>query len=404
MATIDDYRWLVSGAAQPWLDRTSASVPGDLLRQAAGLRRELSASRAHLILETCELRRRARDKFARAADMFFTRRGLEQSTDQGVAAHKASRFAGRTSVVDLACGIGGDLTALAHQGAVLGIDSDQVVALLAGANLASCPQARVACRDAAAGDLAEAGAWHVDPDRRTGGRRSLRAELHSPSAGQIDAWRAQVPHAAVKLAPGATPPEPWAREAECEWISRGGECRQLVAWFGDLAQHAGRRAATVLGATARTLVGDPDQPVATAAGLGEFVFDPDPAVLAAHLLGTLAAEHALEAIDASAAYLTGNRAVLDPALSTFRVVDVLPLETRRLKSYVREHGIGVLEIKKRGVEVEPELLRRQLRLEGDSAATLLLARQAGRQVAVVAQRIVPAEPSPAAAARCLRLD
>src|SRR5688500_16148581 len=88
---LNDYRWLVSGSAVPWLKR-AAEDDRSMLQIAAALRRDLSIGRTHLVLEQVELRERARAKFPEPARMFFTRKGLEQATDLWVARHKAKRF------------------------------------------------------------------------------------------------------------------------------------------------------------------------------------------------------------------------------------------------------------------------------------------------------------------------
>jgi hypothetical protein len=95
----------------------------------------------------------------------------------------------------------------------------------------------------------------------------------------------------------------------------------------------------------------------------------------------------LAAIAPGVAYWTGQRIVSDAALGCFEVQDVLPFRLKTLKTYLRERGIGRLEIKKRGVEQDPAELRRQLDLAGPASATLLLARIDKRIIAIVARRL-----------------
>ncbi|MFM9114750.1 MAG: hypothetical protein ACKOU6_01130, partial [Planctomycetota bacterium] len=116
-----DFDWLVGSEAQAWLQRV-ASDPTITPRLLQRLRRDLSTERARLVVEQVELRRRARDKFQLADHLFFTRRALEQATDDVLAQVKASRFPAGTLVVDVCCGIGGDLMALAERGPVRGVD------------------------------------------------------------------------------------------------------------------------------------------------------------------------------------------------------------------------------------------------------------------------------------------
>jgi SAM-dependent methyltransferase len=397
---LEDYRWLSGSAANAWLQWAgTSSLP--LTAKVAQLRAQLTLEQTHRVLEQIELREKARAKFAAAGRMFFTSRALEQATDEIVAAHKAARFSAPSRVFDLCCGVGGDLLALARRGETLGFDRDPIMATIATANARllldettdvecpkRCPEVHVC--DVAALDVAQCDAWHIDPDRRASGRRTTLVDLHEPSTEVIEQLLAQNTHAAIKLAPAARMPAVWSERAELEWISRGRECRQLVAWFGDLARDASERRATVLGRTAgevRSFTGTPHLEPPRAERVGRYVFEPDAAVLAAKLGGALAAQHGLAAIAPGIAYWTGEQAVADPALGCFEVQEVLPFRLRPLKTLLRARGIGQLEIKKRGVEHDPAELRGQLDLAGENSTTLLLVRIKKRVTAILARRI-----------------
>src|SRR5262245_51813557 len=86
-----DYQWLTGDEAGRLL-AALATDPLPLHTAVARLRRNLSAARAHLIIEQVELRRRAAEKFTHADQMFFTRTALEQATDEWTAAYKAKHF------------------------------------------------------------------------------------------------------------------------------------------------------------------------------------------------------------------------------------------------------------------------------------------------------------------------
>jgi hypothetical protein len=394
---LDDYRWLVSADAAGWLATTSQTTGESLLQTATRLRQSLTPQRAQLVLEQARLRHRGLAKFAAAERMFFTPLGLEQATDEVVARHKAQRFPRGKLVADLCCGIGGDLLGLAQRGPVRGVDCDPVAALFAQANLASAPgspadppvQARIEVAEATVEHVRDAAAWHIDPDRRPRGRRTTRVELHEPGPDLIDQLRSVCPDAAVKLAPAATLPDSWTAEAELEWISQGGECRQLVAWFGRLANAAGSRTATVLrkDQEPRSLRGERDRPIPVAAALGRFVFEPDPAVLASGLVGALADEHGLATLAARSIYLTGDQRISDAALATFEIIDSLPADLRRLRTWLRSHGIGRVEVKKRGTEHDPATVERALRGGGEGRAVVILTRVGSHVRAIVARRI-----------------
>jgi hypothetical protein len=299
-------------------------------------------------------------------------------------------------IADLCCGIGGDLLALAERSNVVAVDNDPVANCFAAANLgAVLPNAEVRFHETDVADVELDGvaAWHIDPDRRATGRRTTSLDACRPNRTVIDRLLQRVPHAAIKLAPATKVPAAWTERCELEWISRGGECRQQVAWHGNLAHEPGQHRATILSAAgsieaARSVVGKPGNTMRLASRLDQYVFDVDPAVLAARLQGALAAEHDLGALAHGPTYLTGSGPIDDLALTCFRVEDVLPLRVKSLAAHLREHGIGQLEIKKRGLEISPEQLRRELKLRGSGTATLLLTPIAGRASAILAQRIV----------------
>jgi hypothetical protein len=358
----------------------------------AKLRKDLSAERVHLVLEQAELRARGREKFTLAGSMFFTRKGLEQATDEQLARYKAERFLATTPVMDLCCGIGGDLISLAARGPAQGVDLDPVVAVLAAANLRVHDvfghEETILVQDAASVSLGGV-AWHCDPDRRAQGRRTTRSELLEPLLDVLDGLLLQSSEAAIKLAPATEAPAAWSDAAELEWLGSRGECRQQVAWFGSLARHPGRRTATVVNSAgnSRTICGGSQSVPPAAAALGRYLYEPHAAVLAAKVEGALCEEHGLLPVSAGVAYLTGDERIEDEALDGFEVCDVLPLDRKQLHAYCREHRIGGLEIKKRGVEVDPERLRKEIVGDGDCTVTILVTPVAGKVRAIVARRV-----------------
>ena len=407
--------WLTGDEARTLLNELAAE-PAELHTLVARLRDRFTPSQTHLLLQQVELRRRATAKFTHAARMYFTRLGLEQATDEWIARYKASRFqqpkrAGASppppitsaptnptappnnrqpTIADLCCGIGGDLLALAKVGTAIGIDQNPIAAHFATANTG----APVHTIDVADFDFNGIDAWHIDPDRRPTGRRTTSLDWCEPNLETIEQLLARCPNAAIKLAPGAKPPADWSERCELEWISRDRECKQLVAWHGNIAHTPNQHRATILlpaarGLAPRTIQGSPNQPTRIAPHPDRYIFDVDPVVTAARLTGVLAAEHELKALAAGPTYLTGSQPITDPALACFEVDEVLPLRVRNLAQLLKARGIGQLEIKKRGVEMDPEKLRRDLKLQGPNAATLLITPIADRPTAILAHRPQP---------------
>ena len=63
------------------------------------------------------------------------------------------------------------------------------------------------------------------------------------------------------------------------------------------------------------------------------------------------------------------------------------LPPKALRHWVRQEQIGVLEIKKRGVDVDPAELRRRLRLAGPNSATMVISRTPGGAIAAIVERV-----------------
>lgn len=341
------------------------------------------------VLNQSKLRRRAREKFSEFADrMLFTEAGLEQATRLTVAARHAERFraAGLARIVDLGCGIGGDALAIAALDLdVTAVERDEVTAAIAAYNLAPWPNARVVHADAETYPLEGfEGAW-LDPARRNSSKRLKDPADWSPSLDVAFTIAEHLP-AGIKLGPGVDRnliPD----AAEAQWVSADGTVVELALWFGDLARNGIRRTATVMGRhglAELTAGGDSDDvPVGP---LGEFVYEPDGAVIRARLIGDLGRNIGATMLSKSIAWLSSDAAVDTPFAARFRVVESLPYDIKALKKLVAARGIGTLEIKKRGVDVDPAELRKKLSPKGDGAATLILTRIAGRHTALLAER------------------
>lgn len=362
----------------------------DVVRLVSGLR---SAGHppalAAAVLSQSRLRRRAADKFGDFADrMLFTEAGLEQATRLPVAALHAARFrrAGLRTVVDLGCGIGGDALAMAALDLeVTGVERDEVTAAIAAYNLAPWSNAEVVNAEADGFPLdGFDGAW-LDPARRDGTKRLRNPADWSPSL-EVAFRVARGRPAGVKLGPGIDRdliPE----DAEAQWVSVDGDVVELGLWFGALARPGIRRAATVISGTGSSeLVAEADSADVDAGPLGRYVYEPDGAVIRARLIGDLARSLGATMLSPGIAWLTSDTAVDTPFATRFHVMESLPYNARALTRLVAERGIGTLEIKKRGVDVDPAELRRRLSPKGEAAATLILTRIAGRHTALLAER------------------
>lgn len=381
------FHFLLTAEGQRLLAETAATLitPGLHLQIAAQLRRQVTAAEAHAILETALLRQRAVDKFSRAERMYFTRPALEQASAEIVSRYRARRYAraGVNVVVDLGCGIGGDALALAEHSRVIGVDLDLVRLAMARENIAVYGR-----RDAfqpLQANLRELAplpvdAFFADPARRDEhGRRLFSVYQYRPPLPQIERWRKPVRSGGVKISPAVSYAE-LPGGVEIEFISVAGEVREGVLWYGDLRSPAERRA-TLLPAGVTMTNGD-SAPVAVTSPQ-RYLYEPDGAVIRAGLVEQLAAQINAQKIDADIAYLTADRYHETAFARCFAVDDFFPFQLKRLRRYLRERQVGRLVIKKRGSPLDPDRLRRQLRLSGSEQRILFLTRVKGEAVVIV---------------------
>jgi SAM-dependent methyltransferase len=372
---------LLTPEGRALLDEVRGTDPAQELAVATRLRREHPAELVSAALGQARLRQRAAAKFGAedAGRMFFTPNGVEQSTRASVAAYRAGRMRelGVTSVADLCCGIGGDAIALARAGIrVLAVDRDPLTAAAARANaealgLADLIEVREA--DVTEVDTAPYDAVFVDPARRGGRGRIFDPEAYSPPLSWAVRAAAAAPHAALKVAPGI-PHEAVPDAAEAEWISDGGDVKEAVLWFGT---EPGLIRATLLpgprSLRSRALPDPPVRPV------GRYLYEPDGAVVRAHLVAEAAEDLDGGLIDETIAYVTADELRPTPYATAYEITDRLPFNVKRLKALLREREVGVLTVKKRGSAVEPEELRRKVlpKGHGPHSATVFLTRVAG---------------------------
>ncbi|MFE2628815.1 methyltransferase domain-containing protein [Streptomyces sp. NPDC059374] len=382
---LDAFTALLAPEGRALLDAVRDTDPADELAVATRLRREHPAGLVSAALGQARLRQRAAAKFGSgdAGRMYFTPNGVEQSTRASVAAYRAARMRelGIGSVADLCCGIGGDAIALARAGIrVLAVDRDPVTVAAARANMAALGlEDLVEVREADVTEVDTAGfdAVFVDPARRGGRGRIFDPEAYSPPLSWAVEAARTAPHAALKVAPGI-PHEAVPGDAEAEWISDGGDVKEAVLWFGTAP--GAIRATLLPGPRPLLSRGLPDPAVRP---VGRYLYEPDGAVIRAHLVAEVADALDGGLVDATIAYITADELRPTPYAGAYEITDQLPFNVKRLKALLRERQVGTLTVKKRGSAVEPEELRRKVKPQGPNAATVFLTRVAGAPTMLV---------------------
>jgi hypothetical protein len=364
---LDDVAYLTSDAGRAALSVVGTLPLIDRVAEIATLRKQFG-DRTPALVETVLLRRRAADKLPDTGEWLFTDEALQQATAAPVASHRALRLAGRV-VHDVTCSIGTELAAL-HGSAVrvVGSDIDPVRLAMARHNLG------------AGADLCRADALHpvtrdvvvlADPGRRGRGGRRFNPRDYQPALDRLlDAYCGR--QLVVKCAPGIDfdAVAHLGFDGEIEVTSYRGSVREACLWSTGLAEAGVRRRASILDRGEQITDAEPDDcPVRPA---GRWIVDPDGAVVRAGLVRHYAARHGLWQLDQHIAYLSGDE--LPSGMRGFEVLEQLPFDARRLRQRLAALECGALEILVRGVDVDPDALRRRLTLRGNQSLAVVIAR------------------------------
>ncbi len=404
--TPDDVSFLTSPAGADALV-AAAELPltaASRLADVAAVRALVGPRRAGAVLETAVLRRRAASKLSAPQRWLLTDEALQQATPSPVAAHRAGRLVDR-DVHDVTCSVGADLVEVAAVARrAVGSDLDPVRLAMARENLrgaASVLRADALVSVVRADALASVSRGAVvlaDPARRdAAGRRRWRQQDFAPPLGELASVHRRR-DLVVKTAPGLDPASvPWA--AEVELVSLDGDVREACLWSAGLATPGVGRRASVLSSRGRPpwTVTDAEDDTCPVRDVGEWIVDPDDAVVRAGLVRQYAARHGLGQLDPRIAYLTGD--VPPPGVRAFRVLAHGTYTEKALRAELARRGVGRLEILVRGLAVDPNRLRPRLRLRGVREVTVVLTRIGRAPTAYLCAPVPVMCPGPRAGGR-----
>ena len=333
------------------------------------------------LVETTLLRRKAVTKFPGidVSGWLFTDEALQQATTAAVAHHRARRLSGAV-VHDATCSIGTELAALAGSArALLGSDIDEVRLAMARHNLG--PQVPL-CRADALRPISRDAVVLLDPARRAGDRRRFDPRAYQPPLDAVaEVYRNR--DTVVKCAPGIDfeAVRRLGFDGEIEVTSFGGSVREACLWSPGLSTPGVRVRASVLDRGEQITDADPQD--CPSGPPGRWIVDPDGAIVRAGLVRHYAARHGLWQLDPDIAYLTGDE--LPDGVRGFEILEQLPMREKALRQALSAHDCGALEILVRGVDVDPDVLRRRLRPSGGQPLSTVITRVGhGRESRAVA--------------------
>ena len=352
----------------------------DLKISNSPLMRQLEVFHRVALLEQRALRMKGRRKSSHAHELLFTSLGLQQMTSETLSRYKATRLpSGLKRVADLCCGLGGDTFYLPESIFVVGVDKswEALLGFRHNVGLFRSVQAIQADVERFSGPI---DGILLDPARRSSSNPNSRDFDLEPEPG----WESilnlvrRFRNSVLKLGPGISLPDELA-EYEREYLGLKDECSELTVRTGEWGKPGMVRAVELPSETMiEAKASDLEDSFERVEEPGSFIYEPVKCVVRAHLFGVLAQQFGLWQLDARIAYLSGNQRVDSPLLKRYRMVQELPMDEALLRSEIAKHEVGLLEIKKRGIDITPEDWRRKLKPKGPNEATLIFTRLQGK--------------------------
>ncbi len=392
--------------------REANQLPEDRLTRISNLRKKYPEDLVRVAIEQLELRKRAKSKFPFADQMLFTKEGLEQSTGKRIADYHATHFPNGARLLDACCGIGGDAVALSGKGEVLAVDQNPAATFCTEHNfqIHSEQEAIKSRFRAITGNVVELNLPELqvegfefaffDPSRRTDGREGERrrvnaAEDYSPPLSWVSELRKSFSGTAVKVSPAIDDETLRALGGAVEFISNKGECKEALVLLDELASRTDandyktdppRYTAVVLGAESlRAKLTPFDCAPLKISPPQEWLIEPDPAVIRAHLLPQIAHLTQASLLEPGIAYLTSEREIDTLFALSYKIVETLDFNIKQIQSRMRSLGGKMTTVKKRNVPIEPEEVLKSLKSGGDTPYFLILSPHKGKTLALICE-------------------
>ena len=364
-----------------------------------------------------------REKFGFSAFLLCDKLALEQSTAQDIGRWKANLWPREGSVNDLCCGMGGDSFYLPASLKLTGVDLDENRLAMYSHNLqAFGKDSSAKCADARS--IEGADYFTIDPARRAiEGENQRDLRNLTPTLEEVAEISRHYKGGMAKLPPGY-PPAEIPDGTEILYLGGHSDCRECLVLFGELAKHpdtvhaviVDRNGETVAEWTRRrdrsleTLDEDlqekldrndslegKDRTYRTATSrsdlplgeIGKYIAEPAPVLIRSRLFSDAALAHDPDAhlISEGIAYVSSDKPLPAPAFASYEILAHAEIATGAVRSMLKEHDIGKITLKLRGVKLDPDAETKRLKPKGKNSAILFYTRFRGEKIAILAKKL-----------------
>lgn len=366
---------------------------------------------------------------------------LEQSTAQDIGRWKANLWSagndgdggksGASTVHDLCCGMGGDSFFIPASFKVVGVDLDEKRLAMYRHNMKAIGKtAEVICGDVremakirempASAGMTNTEFFTIDPARRAlEGENQRDLRNLTPTLEEVVEISKHYQGGMVKLPPGY-PPAEIPDGTEILYLGGHSDCRECLVLFGSLAKNPDTVRAVMIGKdgsafaewsrprdrsletldeslqekldrndslegrdrTYRTATSRNDLPIGE---IANYLSEPAPILIRSHLFNTaaLSSDPQAHLISEGIAYVASDLPLPTPGFTCYEIVAHSEISTGAVRSMLKEHDIGKITLKLRGVKLDPDSEIKRLKPKGKKSAILFYTRAAGEKNALL---------------------
>lgn len=366
---------------------------------------------------------------------------LEQSTAQDIGRWKANLWpassdgdsskSGASTVHDLCCGMGGDSFFIPASFKVIGIDLDEKRLAMYRHNMKTIGKTtEVICGDvrevariremSASAGMTNTEFFTIDPARRAlEGENQRDLRNLTPTLEEVVEISKHYQGGMVKLPPGY-PPAEIPDGTEILYLGGRSDCRECLVLFGSLAKNPDTVRAVMVGKdgkalaewsrprdrsletldedlqekldrndslegkdrTYRTSTSRSDLPIGE---IARYLSEPAPILIRSHLFNAAALSCAPQAhlISEGIAYVASDLSLPTPGFTCYEIVAHSEISTGAVRTMLKEHDIGKITLKLRGVKLDPDAEIKRLKPKGKKSAILFYTRAAGEKIALL---------------------
>jgi len=355
-----------------------------------------------------KLRKKAVGKFSKAQDLYFTAEGLEQATEEELADYIAQEFIKKippgSLIIDMGSGIGGNCLSLAKYFKVIAIDNNPVHIhfALENAKIYNVQNnIKFICDDAEdylkkiSIKRKKVQAFFFDPQRIRPGKTKTRSVLNSsPPVDIILPLLLKITSSGcIKISPafdfeevGKIPGKP-----AIEVVSKNNNNKLGLLWFGELKLFCRKATCFLKKKKVLSFLSNRQlrENTSIAEKPGRYIYEPNKAIIKAHLINEAASQYGLKKINSMIAFLTSDNLISQKNRAAFRTFEVIMSAAKslsRFKKELKKRQINEAEITIRGFFLKPEELRKKLKIKEGKHNTIIVTRIKNDQVRYILAR------------------